>query len=574
MEERQGGNGMGSPLNEVVQQLRQLARSAGADGVSDGELLRRFLAQGEEDAFAALVQRHGPMVLGVCRRVLGNSHDAEDAFQATFLVFVRKARSIRQGERLGNWLYGVAFRTAQKARTTAVRRQRREQRIMAMTPSAPMEQRPNDLAPVVDEELSRLPEKYRLPLVLCDLQGRHRAEAAQQLAWPEGTLSSRLSRGRVLLSQRLARRGVVLGGATLTVTLSPELATAAVSSALLQSTVQAGMALAAGRAGVLVASTQVMTLMEGVLPSMFLSKLKIAAACVVCLAAAGTGLGMLALQGAPAGKTVEDGKPAQEKIQRLIEQLGSAEFAVRQKATSELEAMGESALPALRQVAKSKEDLETKSRAERLIARIEQKLAEALDSKWAELGAAKHAIKKRLMRVLAAKEALPDAEMVNAVYLLTVARSPSATEAAKCEKDLRAVASRQQAVLDLAWGLVKSREFNDDLAAANRKLLEFQKEVQDLRAQGDLAKQLALLNSDDMLKMIGEQAGRVLKGANAVTDRQLMDLVTLVTLSRLPKETDRDVALRHFEKLQNRRQALEDIIWAYTNSKEFVTPTN
>src|SRR5262249_2233965 len=148
--------------------------------VTDGQLLERFLARREESAFTALVQRHGPMVLGVCRRLLHNEHDAEDAFQATFLVLVRKAASIVPREMVGNWLYGVAYRTAQEAKAEAARRRAREQQVKDMPPrQAAATERLDELRALLDQELSRLPDKYRVPVVLCDLEGRTRKEAAR-----------------------------------------------------------------------------------------------------------------------------------------------------------------------------------------------------------------------------------------------------------------------------------------------------------------------------------------------------------------------------------------------------------
>ena len=188
--------------------LRRLLSRAWADGENDGRLLEAFLARGEEAAFTLLVRRHGPMILGVCRRVLRDWHDAEDAFQATFLVLARRAASVAPRAAVGPWLYGVAYRTALKARSQAARRRLKERDARAARPASNVENAAADLRPVLDEELSRLPDKYRTAVVLCDLEGKSRREAADCLRVAEGTLSSRLARARRLLAGRLRRRGV------------------------------------------------------------------------------------------------------------------------------------------------------------------------------------------------------------------------------------------------------------------------------------------------------------------------------------------------------------------------------
>jgi RNA polymerase sigma factor (sigma-70 family) len=177
---------------------------------TDAELLERFVARRDHDAFAALVRRHGPMVFGVCRRVLRDPHDAEEAFQVTFLVLVRKAGRVRQPERLANWLYGVAHRVACKAKVASARRGAHE-RAAARTVDGPVTvgSDETELRAVLDEELVALPEKYRAALVLCYLEGLTNEEAARRLGWPTGSMSYRLARGRELLRRRLARRGLV-----------------------------------------------------------------------------------------------------------------------------------------------------------------------------------------------------------------------------------------------------------------------------------------------------------------------------------------------------------------------------
>lgn len=199
--------------------LRQLAPLDAAG--SDRELLHRFAASRDHAAFAELVRRHGPVVLAVCRRIAGHSQDAEDAFQAAFLVLARKADSISRPELLGNWLYGVAVRVAQKARRTAARRRAREVQVTAMPDPPSVSNESNaDIGPVLHEELDRLPVWYRDAVILCDLRGASRADAAKALGIPEGTLSSRLATGRKQLADRLARRGIALSIAAVPLSLA------------------------------------------------------------------------------------------------------------------------------------------------------------------------------------------------------------------------------------------------------------------------------------------------------------------------------------------------------------------
>ena len=212
-----------SPLSVVIQHLRADLRPDG-DGLTDGELLARFLGIRDEDAFAALVRRHAPMVWGVCRRRL-NHHDAEDAFQATFLVLVRKAAGVPR-QAVANWLYGVARQTAVRLRAAAAKRGRRETQVVNMPEPTLAEVRDADWHSVLDEELGRLPDHYRGVIVLCDLEGMTRKEAARQLGIPEGSVASRLARARAMLAKRLARRGVVLSGGALAAALSADSASA------------------------------------------------------------------------------------------------------------------------------------------------------------------------------------------------------------------------------------------------------------------------------------------------------------------------------------------------------------
>jgi RNA polymerase sigma factor (sigma-70 family) len=280
-----------SPINEVIQHLRSTMLAEGAD-LTDGQLLECFVSRREPAALEALVRRHGPMVWGVCRRLLGNHHDAEDAFQAAFLVLVRKAASIRWRAKVGNWLYGVAHQTALKARAMRARRQQRERPAADMPEPTVREPDPwNELQPLLDQEVSRLPEKYRAVIVLCELGAHTVREAARHLGCPEGTVASRLARARAMLAKRLARHGPSVTGATLAAVLSQR-AAASVPTSVLSSTIKAVTAVAAGQAGAPgVISVKAAALTEGVLKAMFMNKLmKVTAVlCVIALGVFGAG---------------------------------------------------------------------------------------------------------------------------------------------------------------------------------------------------------------------------------------------------------------------------------------------
>jgi RNA polymerase sigma factor (sigma-70 family) len=278
-----------SPLNVVIQQLRS-SLGPDADGVTDGELVARFVKSRDADALAALVRRHASMVWGVCCRLLYNCQDAEDAFQATFLVLVKKAAEVPR-QAVAGWLYGVARQTAVRLRALAAKRARRETQVVNMPEPANRSQGAGirsqeiaDLKSVLDEELGRLPGHYRGVLVLCDLEGITRKEAARQLGIPEGSAASRLARAREMLAKRLTRRGIVFSGVSTAAVFSAGSAAASASPTLVASTITAANLFAAGKAantGVI--SARVAALTEGVIRAMFLAKLKIVT-CILALA--------------------------------------------------------------------------------------------------------------------------------------------------------------------------------------------------------------------------------------------------------------------------------------------------
>jgi RNA polymerase sigma factor (sigma-70 family) len=305
-------------LSPVIQYLRKVSALGNAADLTDSQLLERFTRHREEAAFATILRRHGPVVLSVCERVLHDRHDVEDAFQATFLLLLRKASSLRQPELLGAWLYGVAYRTALRAKADAARRRLHERAAAAQRMALPSEDPVwRDLRPVLDDAINRLPVKYRLPFVLCYLEGKTHAQAAQQLGCPEGTIATRLSRARQRLRTHLTRRGLALSTGLLATTLAHH-ASATVPAALVHATLRAALAYASDplmSAGVL--SAKVITLTEGVLRAMFLSKLKTFLAVVLLIGAAGTGAALLTNQtpaAEPARKQHETEPPAVEAL--------------------------------------------------------------------------------------------------------------------------------------------------------------------------------------------------------------------------------------------------------------------
>ena len=285
-------------INQLIQHLRRTILVPDRASRTDGQLLEDYINRRDEAAFADLVWRHGPMVWGVCRRLLCNHHDAEDAFQATFLVLVRKATSIVPREMVANWLYGVAHQTALKARATAATRKSRERQVATMPePAVPEHDLRHDLQPLLDQELSRLPNKYRSVLVLCDLEGTTRKEAARQLGLPEGTVAGQLARARTMLTKRMARHGLAVSSGALTAMLSQEAASAGVPTSLVFSTIKVASLVAAKTAATGAISVKVATLVEGVMKAMLLTKLRnVLAVTVALMVTLGIGAGLLTSQ--------------------------------------------------------------------------------------------------------------------------------------------------------------------------------------------------------------------------------------------------------------------------------------
>ena len=313
-------------------------------GLTDGDLVDRFRAgrdEGGELAFEVLVQRHGPMVLSVCRGILDDPTDVHDAFQATFLVLARGAGAIRKKDSVGSWLYGVAVRVAARARVSSIRRRIRDRRTIeaAGNVAAAGTDAPNatgierdDGAAIVHQEVDRLPEKYRAPIVLCYLEGLTHDEAADRLSWPVGTVRSRLSRARDRLRSRLTRRGVTvpstfgpmaawLGGEPVASTAAGSVVTAQISTALARSATHYALGRSASASSLSAVS---MALAQGVLTTMMLKKLTIAGCVFLSLGIVSVGGGALLVRAsraqdpktAPAAGTAQTRPPAAAVVQK------------------------------------------------------------------------------------------------------------------------------------------------------------------------------------------------------------------------------------------------------------------
>lgn len=279
-------------LDKVVRHLRRAVMLQEGAAWSDGRLLTSFIEAKDETAFEVLMRRHGRMVLSVCFRILSNRLDAQDACQATFLVLVQKANSIQPREIVGTWLFAVARRTAMHMRSQNARRWRREKQVASMPEAQPMPPSGNDDLLILDEEISCLPEKYRTAIILCEPEGRTHKQAANQIACPEGTLTTRLARGRKMLAKRLAKRGLILSVEALAVVLAQNMASAGLPPTLVSATVKAASVMAAGKtvAGGLI-SAKVFALTQGAVKTMLLTKLKTMVAVAAVVGTLGIGIG-------------------------------------------------------------------------------------------------------------------------------------------------------------------------------------------------------------------------------------------------------------------------------------------
>jgi RNA polymerase sigma factor (sigma-70 family) len=361
--------------------LRRLTRGMVAETLvneSDRQLIEQFLARRDEAVFETLVRRHGAMVHRVCWRVLQQEQDAEDAFQATFLILAQKLRTVRKHDSLASWLHGVAHRVALKAKARAAIRRCHERQANASQPVPPDDVTERELCTVMDTELTQLPEKWRLPLILCYLEGRTQEESASQLGWSKKTLRRRLEEARDALGSRLKGRGIVWSAALSSVLLSDCVASSAPAANVIASTVAAAAGVAAGNTVAMAASAKVAALAEGVMNAMFLSKMTTALIVIVTVVGLGTGVGLMT---GVSGNTVEaqeekgkstPNEPAKLRVHELIQQLNANEFQKREQATKELKALGKAIVPQLEAALEASESAEVRRRLEQLLAPYQQ----------------------------------------------------------------------------------------------------------------------------------------------------------------------------------------------------------
>jgi RNA polymerase sigma factor (sigma-70 family) len=352
---------------------------------SDRDLLQRFSERRESPAFHALLRRHGPMVFDVCRGVLSNEASAEDAFQATFLILARKAASIRKAASVGSWLHRIAYRTALQARAQEATRKKSEAHAPARHTSEPDDLTWREVRAALHEELTRLPERYRVALVLCYLESKTQDQAAAQLGLAKSTLKVRLERGKELLKARLVRRGLGPAALLIAATWPAPVASACFRPTLMSATVRAACLAATGQATPGVIPAKVAALSEGVMRAMFMTKIRL----VVGLLTLATAVGICGPAFFPRAVVAEaqaalptaraEGAPDSSEIERLIQQLGSDVFDEREAATGALKKVGKPALKALGEAATKNADAEVRTRAAALIVAIRDSLIRSID---------------------------------------------------------------------------------------------------------------------------------------------------------------------------------------------------
>ncbi len=292
----------------VFREFHLLFHIGKSGDLTDGQLLELFFSgQGEaaEMAFATLVERHGPMVLRVCRAILADAHETQDAFQATFLVLVKKGRSLWVQDSLGPWLHQVAYRTASCARVAAARRRRHEQGASLLRQEARVDHH-DDLSGILHQEIERLPERFRVPLILCDMEGRSHEQAARHLGWPVGTVKSRRARARQRLRERLLRRGVTPSAEVVVAVIRSGGSPSLVSPMLAQSTAKVASQFAAVR---ILVQGSAASLARGVLKSMYFTQCLKIGSILLVLGASASGVGLMALQEKGSAIAAPGGKP-------------------------------------------------------------------------------------------------------------------------------------------------------------------------------------------------------------------------------------------------------------------------
>ena len=454
------------PNRTVVRHMSTLFEAGVVGGLTDGQLLERFAARGgagAEAAFAALVERHGSMVLRVCRGILRDDHAAEDAFQATFLVLARKGGSLWVRDSVGPWLHRVTRRIAIHARAAADRRKAAEQRAAAMTSERRRgDSREHDLGPILDEEIDRLPDHYRMPVILCDLEGASYEEAARHLGCAVGTLKSRLARARERLRDRLTGRGVVPAPEGLGFVLATRPAEAAVPVALMKSTVLAAarsVATSAAMGGMV--PPLVVELTEGALKSMRLNMMMKIGGFVVASGVAMSGAGLLAarapgeqpVQSVPRTPQADAKAPDQNELAEVQEKLAKAEAREAElkeklaKANAREAELKEKLAKANAREAEAREKLAKAEAREKLI-KAEAREAEAKEKRVkAEAGEAEAKEKqaKAEAREAEAKEAEAKEKRAKAEAKEAEAKEAEVKEAEAKEKRAKAEAKEKQA---------------------------------------------------------------------------------------------------------------------------------